>query len=170
MYDLLLEECGGPMLSQLVSNEPRNVKQIRNRQATKRAKSSTDEAVETDDLTKLLLSHKDPNNYVKTVTVTEDRYIAFFYSDKQISDLEFSCCTDDNASVLGIDTTFKLCDMWVTDTSYRNKRRISKHTRNHPVHIGPIMLHFTKDEKTFRRFSLKILSANPSLKILKNWE
>ena len=118
MYDLLLEEYGGPMLSQSVSNEPRNVKQIRNRQASKRAKSSTDRAVETDDLTKLLLAQKDPNNYVQTVTVTEDRCIAFVYSDKQISALEFFCCTDDDASVLGIDTTFKLCDMWVTDTSY----------------------------------------------------
>ena len=33
-----------------------------------------------------------------------------------------------------------------------------------PVHLGPIMLYFTKDEKTFGRFRLEILLANPDLK------
>ena len=36
--------------------------------------------------------------------------------------------------------------------------------RGTPVHLGPIVLHVTKDEKTFGRFGLEILSANPNLK------
>ena len=33
-----------------------------------------------------------------------------------------------------------------------------------PVQLGPIGLHFTRDQKKFGRFGLEILSANPNLK------
>ena len=68
------------------------------------------------------------------------------------------------AGVFAVDTTFNLCDLWITDTSYRNKRLVNIIDGGTPVHLGPIMLHFTKDEKTFGRFGLEILSANPNLK------
>ena len=64
--------------------------------------------------------------------------------------------------VLGIDTTFKLCNMWITDTSYCNKRLVSSRTRKNPVHLGAVMMHFSKDEGTFRRFCVELISANPS--------
>ena len=57
--------------------------------------------------------------------------------------------------------------MWITDTSYRNKRIISVRSRNHPVNIGPTMFHFSKDDETFRRFCAEILSSNPNLITLK---
>ena len=51
--------------------------------------------------------------------------------------------------------------LWITDTSYRNKHLVNAIDEGAPVHLGPIMLHFTRDEKTFE---LEILSANPNLK------
>ena len=66
--------------------------------------------------------------------------------------------------VLNIDTTFKLCDMWVTDTSYRNHSVWSK---KHAVAMRPVMFYFTKDEATFRRFCSEIVCANPRLLELK---
>ena len=74
---------------------------------------------------------------------------------------------EQNASVLGIDTTFNLCDMWLTDTCYRNKRLINPRTNAHPVFLGPILIHFTKEEETFLRFALELLSADPTLRNLK---
>ena len=36
--------------------------------------------------------------------------------------------------------------MWVTDISYRNKRLINSVSRKHPVFLGSVMTHFTKDK------------------------
>ena len=44
---------------------------------------------------------------------------------------------------------------------YQNKRIISVRSGAHPVYTGPVMLHFTKDEETFGRFCLEMVSANP---------
>ena len=46
---------------------------------------------------------------------------------------------------LAIDTTFNLCDLWLTDTSYKNKRILNEANGNNPVFFGPSMLHFTKE-------------------------
>ena len=100
------------------------------------------------------------------MTVTDQSYIAFEYTEKQLSDIEKFCCKSTEAGVFAVDTTFNLCDLWFTDTSYRNKRLVNTIDGGAPVHLGPIMLHFTKDEKTFGKFGLEILSANPNLKII----
>ena len=104
---------------------------------------------------------------VKTVTVTGQSYITFAYTDKQINDIAKFCCKNSDTAILGVDTTFNLCDLWITDTSYRNKRLLNTTSGGHPVHLGPIMLHFTKDDGTCGRFALELLSANPCLKDLK---
>ena len=57
--------------------------------------------------------------------------------------------------------------MWITDTSYRNERLLNPTTGKHPVFLCPVMLHFSKNEKTFGRFALELVSANPKLKHLK---
>ena len=36
-----------------------------------------------------------------------------------------------------------------------------------PVHVGAIMLYFTKKEETFSRFALEILTCNANIKNLK---
>ena len=98
------------------------------------------------------------------MTVTDQSYIAFAYTEKQLSDIEKFCCKSMEAEVFAVDTKFNLCDLWITDTLDRNKRLVNIIDGGIPVHLGPIMLHFTKDEKTFGRFGLEILSANPNLK------
>ena len=67
------------------------------------------------------------------------------------------------AGVFVVDTTFNLCDLWITNISYGNKRLVNTIDGGTPVHLGPIMLHFTKDEKTVGRFGLETLSANLNL-------
>ena len=53
--------------------------------------------------------------------------------------------------------------MWITDTSYRSQRLLNSGGRKHPVFLGPVMNHFTKDENTFMRFALEILASNSKL-------
>ena len=69
-------------------------------------------------------------------------------------------------SVLGIDTTFNLCNLWVTDSCYRNKRLVNNVSGENPNFLAPSLFHFTKDEQTFRRFAVELL-ANPRLANLK---
>ena len=61
----------------------------------------------------------------------------------------------------------KLCKMSITDTSYYNNRRLSSRTLENPVNLGPVTIVFTKDEETFRRFYVELISANPELINLK---
>ena len=84
-----------------------------------------------------------------------------------MNDIVHFCCTDFNATTLAIDTTFNLCNLWVTDTTYRNKRLINLETKKTSVFLGPIMLHFTKDDNAFARFALELLHANKDVKKLK---
>ena len=107
---------------------------------------------------------RDSDSFLKIMTVADQSYIAFAYAEKQLSDIEKFCCKSTEAGVFVVDTTFNLCDLWITNTYYRNKRLVNTIDGGTPVHLGPIMLHFTKDEKTFGRFRLEISSANLNLK------
>ena len=151
VYDLLLDEPGGPMQSNSMSQEPRNLKQIRNRQSAIRKSllQSTNETIpqETNDhLHTLLRGQRDSVSFLKAVTVTDQSHIAFAYAEKQLSDIEKFCRKSTEAVVFAVDTTFNLCDLWITDTSYRNKRLVNTIDGGAPVHLGPIMLHFTRVE------------------------
>ena len=81
-------------------------------------------------------------------------------------DIKHFCCGA-NASVLGVDTTFNLCNMWVTDTCYHNKRVINRETGNNSIFLGPTLFHFTKDDKTFSRLALELLDTELELINLK---
>ena len=61
--------------------------------------------------------------------------------------IEKLCCKPTEAGVFGADTSFNLCDLWITDTSYRNKHLVSAIDGGTSVHVGPIMSHLTKDKE-----------------------
>ena len=95
--------------------------------------------------------------------VTADAYYIFLKTDRQINDMLKFCCTPHNSSVLGADTTYNLCDTWMTDTCYRNKRLINPKTKSHPVFLGPMLFHFTKNKETFLRFALELFTSDPGI-------
>ena len=111
---------------------------------------STNEAVllqANDYLHTLLRGQRDSVYFLKTVAMTNQSHIAFASTEKQLSDIEKFCCNSTEAGVFAVDTTFNLYDLWIIDTPYRNKRLVNTIDGGTPVHFGPIMLHFTKDEK-----------------------
>ena len=157
------------MQSNPMSQEPRNLKQIWNRQIAiqKSLLRSTNETISqqaNDHLHTLLQAQRDSVFFLKTVIMTDLSYIAFAYTEKQVSDIEKFCCKLTEPWVFGVETKFNLCDLWITKTSHWNKRLVNTIDRRTPVYLGPIMLHFTKDEKTFGRFGLETLSPNLNLK------
>ena len=144
--------------------------QVANRKTAKKRKLATTSFVSPQsDLERLISSQRDSFSPIRTVVFSGDSYIAFLYTDKQLKDIELFCCdpNDGNSCVLGIDTTFKLCNMWITGTSYCNNRLLNSRRRKDPVHLGPVMTHFTNDEGTFRRFCVGLILANSQLINLK---
>ena len=130
MFDTVLQESGGPMQTTSIGDEPRNHKQVINRKHKLKQQQQTTcvpKPVKLSDLDMLLAAQRNPDNPVRSVLVYEDCYVAFIYTDKQLKDMELFCCKDgiDDSSIFGINTTFKLCDMWLTDTSVRNHRLLS---------------------------------------------
>ena len=103
---------------------------------------------------------------VESIIVKKRCYFLYLSTERQIEDAKF-CCTAQSSSVLDIDTTYNLCDMWVTDSCYRNKRLIRNDSGHHPVFLGPVLFHFTKDDQTFTRFALELQASYPETRKLK---
>ena len=115
-----------------------------------------------DELTHLLELHHE-YDIVRQISMTKTAYYALFCSDRQLNDIEKFYCCNGILDPLAIDTTFNLCDFWLTDTSYCNRRLLVDTTGKSPVCFGPCMFHFKKDEEAFRRFALEICAGNPKL-------
>ena len=98
---------------------------------------------------------------LKTIIVKKHCYFFHLSTERQVEDIVKFCCTDQNTSVLGIDTMYNLCDMWVTDSRYQNKRLIGT------VFLGPAIFQFTKEDHTFTQFALELQASNPETRILK---
>ena len=100
---------------------------------------------------------------VRQISMTKTAYYAFLYSDRQLNDIEKFCRCNGISDPLAIDTTFNLCDLWLTDTLYRNRRLVVDIMGKSPVLSGPCIFRFKKDEEAFRRFALEICAGNLKL-------
>ena len=81
--DVLLKESGGPFQSGSLSSEPRDTKQILNRQAMLREKKKNSESNKSISmLDETILTQCNPHTLVRTVTITDTSYIAFAYTEK----------------------------------------------------------------------------------------
>lgn len=84
---------------------------------------------------------------IRSINISDGGYCFFIFNDRQINDIEQFFCAEMDASPLAVDTTFNLCDLWITDTAYQNQRLISTTTQHHPAFLGPAMFHFQKRTK-----------------------
>jgi len=88
----------------------------------------------------------------------------FLADEIQINDVSSFCC--DRNGVLSIDTTFNLCESWLTDTCYHNIR-LETAEGKHPIFLGPAIIHFQKDSFIFRRFASEMITYHPNIQKLK---
>ena len=167
VYEIVLEESGGALHASSMSKEPRNLKQVQNLQAKINKSNRRQPESSNNDLDVLLHLQKDQSSFVQTVTVTREKYLAFAFTEKQTMDIDDFCCQAVEPVVIAVDTTSNLCSLWITDTTYQNKRILNASNGNHPIHLAPVMLHFTKDDATFSRLASELLSSNPNSRTLK---
>ena len=80
--------------------------------------------------------------------------LIFLYTDEQLIDMTRFGFTRDIAlnRVIGIDKTFNLTNFHLTVTCYKNLSLLRKSTREHPLFIGPMLIHGNSRQRDFREF------------------
>ena len=72
------------------------------------------------------------------------------YTAQQIHDIKHFCIG--NKVVLGVDKTFNLSDMHVTATVFKHQRVVRRSTGEHPLFIGPALIHGHSTTQVFNTF------------------
>ena len=89
-------------------------------------------------------------------------------SDAQLNDVSCFCAIPkrDAAEVLSVDLTFKLGEVYVLVTSFKNPMLINK-LGKHPTHIGPVQIQHWKLLSSYRHFGSSLKRCDPKLGNLK---
>jgi hypothetical protein len=130
-----------------------------------RQKEKCQDSENTDQVTRLIRLQREDTDFVRSVCCLAKSYYTFIANDIQLNDIVKFCCL--NTSILSVDTTFNLCDNWLTDTCYPNMRLLNSNGNN-PFFLGPALLHFEKSSFIFQRFIKEMCSFNEAIKELKN--
>lgn len=91
----------------------------------------------------------------------EELYI--LYDDRQINDLTRFCTSPIKNSLLSVDPTFDFGEFAVTPITIHHLMLQSGKTGNHPIMLGPVMLHHKKTYQTYYTLASRVASANPKL-------
>ena len=147
----------------------------RNRQQVSNLRRRTDEAHEP-----LIGKKKDPlfavmsmcnenkgkgtaEHFVRIVTGAPEPMTVLCF-DCSINDLE-RFCTGEQHTVLSVDPTFNLGDFDVTVTTYRHLM-LTNMSGNHPVMMGPLVIHQCKKFNTYHFFASLLVGLRPALRSL----
>ena len=88
VFHQLLNESGGPIFSNFLFTESRNMTQVVNPKTVKKRKLATKSfASSQSDFERLISEQKDSSSPVCTMVVSGDSYIAIVYTDKQLKDM-----------------------------------------------------------------------------------
>ena len=128
----------------------RNLKSIYNvRQRSRKTQDTSKAKPQEDCLTKIPI--------VKTVFEDKDNVhpMIILFNDDQIEDMVFNAIH--HKSVIGIDRTFNVGEVYATSLVYKNKRVLSG--QDHPIMLGPVMLHRESTVNEYSKFLATIKIA-----------
>ena len=101
--------------------------------------------------------------FVQDVKAAPEPQSILFY-EWQADDLVRFCTNNHKFSVLTVDTTFNLGDFFVTPMTYHHLMLEDVHTRNHPIMVGPMLVHQRMQFSTFNYFASTLIGYNKSLR------
>ena len=161
---------GGVMNAKSGCDLPRDRRQIYN--AKMASKSRADEVSKSDyrkdTLAQVMQMCKDSSSstdaFIRSVEAAPEP-MCVLATDQQLCDLE-RFCLGIPSSVLSIDPTFNLGPFYVTPITYHNLLVKTKNG-NHPIMLGPILIHQTKKFQPFHYFASTLIRLNPKLVNLK---
>ena len=166
-YDAAHRRTGDIMAVRSISEEPRDKKQAYNsRRSTNSASSfQKDEMLE---LHNQLRSHQEEKGkgFLREINVTDSPH-AFLALEDQLDNIVRFCTSSLRFSVLGVDTTFKLGDFFVTLTTYKNLMLRSRRTGKHPVFLGPAFIHMSRKTEDYLMFTQALVRHRRALLDLK---
>jgi hypothetical protein len=141
---------------------PRNSKQVRNAKYLQnkalRPDSGFSRANLADHIIQVMrMAHDSDNPFVRKVITGKGNIPSIIlYTEKQITDIRRFCCPSpgSDSTVLGIDKTYNLCDMYVTVFCFKNLSvvRTGAEGGGHPLFMGPILIHADSSFETYSDF------------------
>ena len=164
---------GGVMDARSLCDLPRNRKQVYNinctakRHAESRLVSTSSNISCTDVLAQVMQKCKEaPSSqaYIRAVEAAPEP-MCVLATDQQLTDLE-RFCTGDPFGIIGVDPTFNLGPFYVTPITYQNLL-VKTQKGNHPIILGPVLIHHTKTFRSFYYFASTLVRLNPKLVNLK---
>ena len=163
--------AGGIVGAKASCDLPRNRQQVYNAmkfvKASANLSSCTSDSVKYDTLAEVLQICKATiathEAYIRSVEATPEP-MCVLATDYQLSDME-RFTTGNVFSILSVDPTFNLGPFNVTPCTYQHMlmRAPPKYT-NHPLLLGPVLIHQTKTFNAFYYFASTLIRLNPSLK------
>jgi hypothetical protein len=157
--------CGGVTMVESSNQMPRGVNQakyIRKKMASAQQQFGGENSDEV--LAVLVRMKEEDNSFIRDVSIGKDGISVVLASDVQLAELETFCTDEAMFTVMQIDPTFNLGPYECTPISYRNLLLERKSTGKPPIFVGPVLLHYKKDERTFKDFLNKLKSLRPGLK------
>ena len=102
--------------------------------------------------------HERPQ-FVRSLLIEKSSPSIILFSDQMIESIKNLCNNEQHKSVLCIDRTFNLCDVYVTITSYKHNGLVSKRSHEPPIFIGPILLHGKATYDVYHFFLSKLAAS-----------
>ena len=106
---------------------------------------------------------EEKSRFIRDVSMGKDSLSIALASDVQLAEMEKFCTEEVMFTVMQIHPTFNLGPYECTPVSYQNLLLERKSTGKPPVFVGPVLIHYKKDERSYRDFLNKLKSLRPGL-------
>ena len=84
-------------------------------------------------------------------------------TNHQLKQMEVNC-TDENFSIVTVDPTFNLGEFYVTPMVFMQKKFVRKHTEQHPICLGPLLIHQRLNYSSYCYFATQLAILQPRLR------
>ena len=159
---------GGVMKASSGCDLPRDRQQVYNAKKASCTKGASPSEYKQDTLAQVMQMCKDTSSstdaFVQSVEAAPEP-MCVLATKQQLCDLE-RFCLGNPSSVLSVDPTFNLGSFYVTPITYQNLLVKTKNG-NHPIMLGPALIHQTKKFRPFHYFASTLIRLNPKLVNLK---
>ena len=117
-----------------------------------------------DKVLSVLCRMKEENSgLIRDVSMGRDSLSIVLASDVQLAEMEKFCTEEVMFTAMQIDPTFNLGPYECTSVLYQNLLLKRKSTGKPPVFVGPVLIHYKKDKRSYRDFLNKLKSFRPGL-------
>ena len=168
---VVCEASGDIMTASSAGSVPRNRQQVKDlrRSRSMNEMETGPSSKKRDPLFSVMLTCKESQGkkneaFVRIVSCAPEP-MTVLASDWTLNDLD-RFCTTEQCTVLCIDPTFNLGDFDVTITTYRHPILVNS-SGNHPIMMGPVMIHKQKKFETYHFFASLLVSLKSSVRNLK---